>query len=110
MTQITILHLIVGPILLFVSLLMKIWPPKKINSFYGYRTPRSMKNQFAWDEANGYSADLLMWAGVSTIFVQIISYFIAGGLTAIFVTLGYYVVFILTTIYLTGKRLTEKGL
>ena len=33
-----------------------IWPPKKINMTYGYRTTRSMKSQSAWDFAQKYSA------------------------------------------------------
>lgn len=108
MNEITILHLIVGPTLLFVSCVMKIWPPKKINSFYGYRTPRSMKNQLTWDEANTYSANLMMWAGISTILVQVISYFTTSDTVSLFITIGYYLAFILVIVFLTEKRLAGK--
>lgn len=33
-------------------------PPKKINSFFGYRTARSMKNQQTWDCAHRYLGKL----------------------------------------------------
>ena len=42
--------------LVAVSVAFWIWPPKKINMTYGYRTTRSMKSQSAWDFAQKYSA------------------------------------------------------
>lgn len=36
------------------------FPPKEINSLYGYRTPRSKKNQANWDFANALSNRLLL--------------------------------------------------
>lgn len=39
------------------------FPPKKINSFYGYRTPRSMKSQERWDFAQDYAAKEMMNLG-----------------------------------------------
>ena len=42
--------------LVAVSAAFWIWPPKKINMTYGYRTTRSMKSQSAWDFAQKYSA------------------------------------------------------
>ena len=51
---------ILGIILLLVGLVFKARPPKKINDFVGYRTARATKNQDAWDEANRYSARLMI--------------------------------------------------
>ena len=42
--------------LVAVAVAFWIWPPKKINMTYGYRTTRSMKSQSAWDFAQKYSA------------------------------------------------------
>ena len=39
------------------------FPPKKINSLYGYRTNSSMKNQERWDFAQKFSAKELMKLG-----------------------------------------------
>ena len=109
MSEILIAHCIVGPVLLAASSMMKLWPPKKINSFYGYRTPKSMKSQLAWDEANTYSADLLLWAGISTILIQVISYFVVGGHISLLISIGYYLVFLIVSIILTERRLKLKG-
>lgn len=49
-------------ILLFVglSILFKIYPPKKINSFYGYRTTKSMSSQELWDKANSIFSNIFL--------------------------------------------------
>lgn len=109
MNQIIGVHLFTGTVILAVSFLMKLWPPRKINHFYGYRTPRSIKSQPAWDEANRYSADLMMWAGISTLVIQAICYIFIGGASSILIPLGYYVGFILISIVLTEGRLKSKG-
>jgi uncharacterized membrane protein len=109
MSEILIAHCIIGPVLLAVSSMMKLWPPKKINSLYGYRTPRSMKSQRAWEEANSYSADLLLWAGISTLLVQVCCLVAIGGHASILIPLGYYLTFIIISIVLTERRLKLKG-
>ncbi len=109
MSQTLILHLFIGSVLLALAMLMKFWPPKKINSFYGYRTPRSMKNQMAWDEGNSYCADLMIWAGISTIVVQFLCYLFVRGEISILIPVGYYLVFVLASIVLTERRLKTKG-
>jgi uncharacterized membrane protein len=45
-------------LLLIIGVVFKQFPPKKINSFYGYRTNASKKNNKTWKFANNYSA---MW-------------------------------------------------
>jgi len=39
------------------------FPPKNINSLYGYRTIQSMKNQERWNFAQNFSAKELMKSG-----------------------------------------------
>ncbi|OOQ60597.1 SdpI family protein [Mucilaginibacter pedocola] len=56
---------IIGPQLLAIIFLIagyiqKLYPPKKINALYGYRTDSSMKNQQTWDEGNRYSTALMI--------------------------------------------------
>ncbi len=41
-----------------------LFPPKKINSWYGYRTPKSMKNQGNWDFAQKHSGKQMMKGGL----------------------------------------------
>lgn len=55
--------LLTGVIFLLVGFIMKVAPPRKINSLYGYRTSSSMKSQERWDFAQKYSAIELMKAG-----------------------------------------------
>ncbi|MGY6649977.1 SdpI family protein [Wenyingzhuangia sp. IMCC45574] len=57
------LLLIIPPIFLITGLIMYKFPPKNINFLYGYKTPRSMKNQESWDFAQIYSAKKMMLIG-----------------------------------------------
>lgn len=50
--------MITSLLLLLISVLYKKFPPKEINSFYGYRTTASMKDPKTWKFANNYAA---MW-------------------------------------------------
>lgn len=107
MNDIATLHIFTGAGLLGVGLLMKLIPPKKINSFYGYRTPRSMKNQAAWNEANSYSATLMLWAGISTVLIQSILFLSIGGHESLLISLGYYLAFVVVLIFVTERRLKK---
>ena len=56
-------------ILTVVGVVFWIYPPKKINEFYGYRTTRSRKSQEAWDFAQRYSAKLMTIFGLAALIV-----------------------------------------
>lgn len=47
-------------LLTLIALYWKYFPPKKINSLYGYRTSTSMKSQENWKLANSYSAHFFL--------------------------------------------------
>lgn len=49
---------------ILTGIFTKIFPPKKINIFYGHRTRTSMKNQRNWDYAQKHFASELIKAGV----------------------------------------------
>ncbi len=53
--------------MLVVAVLYKLFPPKKINYLYGYRTPRSMQNLDIWKEANRF-------AGIAFFKISFVSY------------------------------------
>ncbi|MDX1278523.1 SdpI family protein [Oceanihabitans sediminis] len=57
--------LLAGGAFILAGIIMHFFPPKKINSIYGYRTVRSMKNQNTWDFAQKYSAKLLLGIGAA---------------------------------------------
>lgn len=48
----TVCGLLIPAVMLFFGQRFLNKPPKKINSLYGYRTSRSMKNQQTWDYAH----------------------------------------------------------
>jgi uncharacterized membrane protein len=52
--------MLVYGIFLVAGLIMKFYPPKAINSLYGYRTTASMKSQAHWDFSQKYSANLMI--------------------------------------------------
>ncbi|CAM1356723.1 SdpI family protein [Tenacibaculum halocynthiae] len=55
--------------LLFIfSIVFYFFPPKKINSFYGYRTNKTMKNEVVWNFANTFfTKQFLIYATISLI-------------------------------------------
>jgi uncharacterized membrane protein len=54
-----------GLILLVIGVFLKIFPPKKMNYFYGNRSSIALKNQDAWDEAQRFSAFTKIISGLS---------------------------------------------
>lgn len=61
---------ICGWIFLIMSAVATIFPPKKINALYGYRTPGSMRSQERWDFAQKYSNRRMAEAGVLLILLS----------------------------------------
>ena len=66
------IHLLIGPLLLVISLILFYFPPKKINLIYGHRTSLSMKNQDTWDEANKRSSYMMVLVSAMTCIFQLI--------------------------------------
>jgi uncharacterized membrane protein len=56
-------------ILTVVGVVFWMYPPKKINEFYGYRTTRSRKSKEAWNFAQRYSAKLMTIFGLAALIV-----------------------------------------
>lgn len=55
----------VNGLIFILSIVFYKFPPKKINSLYGYRTHKSMLNQDIWDYANAvFTKALLMYAAI----------------------------------------------
>ncbi|MGM1046159.1 SdpI/YhfL protein family protein [Paenibacillus uliginis N3/975] len=59
-----LLSLSLGAILFITGAVLFIFPPKKINGFYGYRTYSSMKNEWSWKTANRFCSQLMMIFGI----------------------------------------------
>ncbi|SFO15488.1 SdpI/YhfL protein family protein [Paenimyroides ummariense] len=56
--------LCVGIVFILAGSVMYIFPPKKINGLYGYRTQTSMQSQQKWNFAQTYSAKIMMLTGL----------------------------------------------
>lgn len=67
---------LVGVIFIIIGIIMLIFPPKKINMLYGYRTNRSMQNQKNWDFSQKYSAKLLALIGVALTCISALNIFL----------------------------------
>lgn len=62
--------LLVGIVFILAGAIMYVFPPKKINSFYGYRTASSMQSQQKWNFAQTYSAKIMMLTGLIFAFLS----------------------------------------
>jgi uncharacterized membrane protein len=67
---------IVGTVFVLVGLAMRKFPPKKVNSWYGYRTPSSMRSQKVWNYANRRAALQMLNAGIIVLAVRLILSFL----------------------------------
>lgn len=63
-------------ILLIMGLGMYFFPPKKINSFIGYRSNKSMKDQESWDYAQKMSGYISTILGFVMLIATVIAYLI----------------------------------
>ena len=57
--------LLIPLVMLFFGRRFLTKPPKSINSLYGYRTARSMKNQQTWDFTTGCAGSSGLGRGLS---------------------------------------------
>lgn len=55
--------ILTGVTFLVTGFILFKFPPKKINSLYGYRTASSMISQESWDFSQTYSAKQMMYMG-----------------------------------------------
>jgi len=76
---------IIGLIFILAGLIQMIFPPKNINSFYGYRTHRSMKNIEVWNFSQKLSSKVLILIGFVLILFGIIA--LLSGLQEVIVNM-----------------------
>jgi uncharacterized membrane protein len=93
--------IIVGSFIIIIGLIFKFFPPKKINSFYGWRSNFSMKNQDIWDEAQRYGAIILVAGGCAMLLAGLFVYFLLHNNSEIVTLVGVVAVFI--AIFVSGE-------
>ncbi|MBD3583772.1 SdpI family protein [Flavobacterium selenitireducens] len=60
-----------GIVFIGAAVIMLLFPPRKINDFYGYRTSTSKKSQERWDFAQRFSSWRMIEAGIVLTIVSI---------------------------------------
>lgn len=98
--------LIFGLVTLGFGVVPKIVRPKKINSWYGYRTVTSMKNQETWDEGNKYSSTQYIIAGVILLIIGRISYALIASKPYLAPLIAFIPV-LMVTVFTTEKHLKK---
>lgn len=98
-----------GLIFIIAGFIMHKFPPKKINSLYGYRTTSSMENQEKWDFAQNYSSKEMMKLGfllfVSSLLSQITNF---DNLTNMFIGLGLMILIVILLLLRVEKAINIK--
>lgn len=107
-----------GPLIfLVVGAVFWMYPPKKINGFYGYRTTRSRKSQEAWDFAQKYSAKMMTVLGLVALIVAAAAHLFRNSLCInsddlmlydICITLLLTIIVVLPPIVLTELQLRKR--
>ncbi|MEM0942201.1 MAG: SdpI family protein [Bacteroidota bacterium] len=107
-----ILYLMIKNPVILISLvaliIFKIFPPKSINSWYGYRTIKSMKSDQKWSFAQNYSANIGLVVVVLALLIQLSLYLILGkkSLTDL-LTLGVWLLSMGFIIFKTERKLSQ---
>lgn len=73
-SQAVYILVITGGIFAITAMLMYIFPPKRINFLYGYRTANSMKSEERWKFAQRYSAIAMLQSGLAMLLVSGLAY------------------------------------
>ncbi len=79
-----------------------------MNSFYGYRTPKSMKLQKHWDFAQRFSSKLMIQYGISLCLLSLLAFFIhlSEG-SAVGISLGLILLLTISLIMRVEKELRD---
>ena len=100
-----------------VGVVFWMYPLKKINGLYGYRTTRSCKSQEAWDFAQRYSAKLMTIFGLAALIVAAAAHLFRNSLCInsdylmlydICITLLLSIIIVISPIILTELELRKR--
>ena len=102
--------ILTGPIVLIIMLVVKKFPPKKINSLYGYRTKRSMARQEAWDFVQVYSTEEMIKYMIFYTLTSVIGLFLGDSESVflVFLALLILIIFMAIPIVKTEKELKQR--
>lgn len=98
-----------GLLFMIAGLILLKFPPKKINSMYGYRTNSSMKNIEKWDFAQKYaSIEMMKLGGILTLSGLSGYLYYPSGKIAMFMGLGLMITMVLILIFRVERALKKN--
>lgn len=98
----------INGLIFLLSTIFYFFPPKKINSIYGYRTQRTMSNNDVWSFANSlFSTVLMKYSGVSLI-VALLLTFLSGALMNSWLPMALMIFTLIVSIIQTEKGLNKN--
>ncbi len=101
-------NLILGVLLVIVFIIFRLFPPKKMNSIYGYRSSKSTQSIENWKFANKYFAIKGLIVGILSIAIGLLStYLIASYSTGI--TVISTISLLILIFVATERRLSQIG-
>lgn len=104
-----IIPILTGFIFSAAGLIMFKYPPKTINSLYGYRTASSMKSQERWDFAQSYSAKkLIRWGLILMLAALTGCFYTLPGAFGVIVGLLLMIVYVAIPVLKTEKELRKR--
>lgn len=91
---------------LVIFIVFKLFPPKEINHFYGYRTSNSMKSPHHWAYAQKYSVNVALVITSILLLCQILVFSFFGSSTVTdLMLIGVWLIGVIMMIYKTEKKL-----
>ena len=103
------LLILIGGIYTIVGFLSYIFPPRKINYLYGYRTSSSMKSQELWKFAQAYSTKLMIFLGLILVVISVFGLLITfSGTIDFYIGFSLFILSIVFLFYKTERALKEK--
>ena len=108
-TPFLIVSFAAGLVFVIAGWILKNYPPKKINHWYGYRTHSSMASQERWDFAQGYSSKEMSRMGLLIMAIGLLGLFIPfseplGAIAAVTVM----VILMIYSIYRVESTIKKK--
>jgi len=84
-------------------------PPKKINRTYGYRTPRAMKSQEAWDYAQVEGTRKMIIGAKAMCLISLVGLFVEfGEVLDSFIAIAIMILAVLIPLAQTEQELKER--
>jgi len=104
-----VVPLLSGAIFILAGLVMFVFPPKRINGLYGYRTSSSMKSQERWDFAQKYSPIEMMKFGGILMITSFLGLIIEpNGNTPTIIGLGLMIAMIVVLVVRVEKTIKKR--